>query len=92
MWHELPIEIRDNLKFPLRNNFEILQISKKITEDLDIDQQLFLVNFLQKKCWEKTKNKKIIELLENLKLNLINLITPRLAWEVALLKIGIEDR
>lgn len=91
MWQELPIEIRDNLKFPLRNNFEILKMSKIITEDLDIDQQLFLVNFLQKKCWEKTKNKNIIELLENLKLNLINLITPRLAWEVALLKIAIED-
>ena len=91
IWNELPDEIKDNLDFPLKDNIEILKISKKITEDLIIDQQIFLVNFIQNKFWVKTKNKNIIKILEKLKKNLRDLITPRLAWEVALLKIAIED-
>ena len=91
MWNELPDEIKDNLDFPLNDNLEILKISKIITEDLEIDQQVFLVNFIQNKYWKKTKNINIIKTLENLKLNLRDLITPRLSWEVALLKIAIED-
>ena len=91
IWNELPDEIKDNLNLPLKDNVEILKISKKITEDLEIDQQIFLVNFMQNKYWKKTKNKKIIKTLENLKVNLRDLITPRLSWEIALFKIAIED-
>ena len=58
---------------------------------LDIDQQMFLINFIQQKCWEKTKNKNIAKKLENLKSHLKGFIQPRLAWEVTLLKIAIED-
>ena len=91
IWNKLPHEIKDNLDFPLSDNLEILKISKIISEELEIDQQFFLINFLQKKCWEKTKNKNIVIKLEDLKVNLKNFIQPRLAWEVALLKIAIED-
>ena len=91
IWNELPNEIKDNLDFPLSNNLEILKISKIITEELEIDQQVFLVNFIQKKCWEKTKNKNMIKILEDLKINLRGFIQPRLSWEVALLKIAIKD-
>ncbi len=91
IWNELPNEIKDNLNFPLSDNLEILKISKIITEELEIDQQVFLVNFIQKKCWEKTKNKNIIKTLEDLKINIRGFIQPRLSWEVALLKIAIKD-
>ena len=91
MWNELPDEIKNNLEFPLSDNLEILKISKIISEELEIDQQIFLINFLQKKCWDKTKNPNIIKKLENLKVNLKNFIQPRLAWEVNLLKIAIND-
>ena len=91
MWNELPDEIKNNLEFPMKDNLEILKISKIITEDLEIDQQVFLVNFIQNKYWKKTKNKEIIKILENLKVNLRDLITPRLSWEVALLKIALVD-
>ena len=91
IWNELPDEIKNNLDFPLTDNLEILKISKIISEELDIDQQIFLINFVQKKCWKKTKNKNIINKLEDLKVNLNNFIQPRLAWEVTLLKIAVED-
>ena len=91
IWNELPDDIKNNLDFPLTDKLEILKISKLISEELDIDQQIFIVNFVQKKCWGKTKNKNIINKLENLKVNLNNFVQPRLAWEVALLRIAIED-
>ena len=91
LWNELPDKIKDNLDFPLIDNLEILKFSKLISEELEINQQIFLINFVQKNCWEKTKNKNIIKKLEDLKINLNNFIQPRLAWEVTLLKIAIED-
>lgn len=91
IWNELPNEIKENLEFPLCNNLEILKITKIISEQLDIDQQIFLINFIQQKCWAKTKNRNIIKKLEKLKLHLKGFIQPRLAWEVTLLKIAIED-
>ena len=91
IWNELPSEIIDNLTFPLRNNLEILKISKKISEELEIDQQIFLINFLQRQYWKRTKNKNIVEKLEVLKIHLKSYIQSRLAWEVTLLKIAIED-
>tara|TARA_B100000579_G_scaffold433246_1_gene451640 strand:+ start:742 stop:1698 length:957 start_codon:yes stop_codon:yes gene_type:complete len=91
IWKELPDHIKENLDFPLRDNLEILKITKTISEELDIDQQIFLINFLQQKCWAKTKKKNIIRQLEDLKLYLQGFIQPRLAWEVTLLKIANED-
>ena len=91
LWFELPNEIKENLDFPLNDNLEILKITKIISEELDIDQQIFLINFLQQKYWAKTKNRKIVKKLENLKINLKSFIQPRLAWEVTLFKIAIED-
>ena len=91
MWSKLSDEIKDKINLPLKSNLEILQTSKIITEDLEVDQQIFLVNFIQNKYWKKTKNKNIIETLEKLKLNLKDSISPRLSWEVALLKIAIEN-
>jgi len=91
LWNELPNEIKENLDFPLSDNLKILKIAKIISEELDIDQQMFLINFIQQKSWAKTKNIHIIKKLENLKLHLKGFIQPRLAWEVTLLKIAIED-
>ena len=91
IWNELPIEIKNNLDFPLHDTLEILKISKLISEELEIHQQIFLINFLQNKYWEKTNKESIVKKLEDLKLHLKSFIQPRLAWEVTLLKIAIED-
>jgi len=91
LWQNIPNVIKENLDFPLKDNLKILKITQLISEELEIDQQIFLINFLQQKSWAKTKNKKIIQKLENLKLHLKGFVQPRLAWEVTLLKIAIED-
>ena len=90
-WKELPDEIKDNLEYPLSDNLEILKISKIISEELDTYQQIFLINFIKNKYWEKTKNKNIARKLENLKGYVKGFVQQRLAWEVTLLKIANED-
>ena len=91
IWNLIPNDIKDNLDLPLTDNLEILKIAKLISEELEIDQQIFLVNITQKRWWENTKNVNIIKKLEDLKSHLKGFIQPRLAWEVTLLKIAIED-
>ena len=91
IWNELPNDVKENLNFPMSDEIEILRISQLISEELNTDQQIFLINLAQNQCWVKTKNKNIIKKLEDLKIYLRNFIQPRLAWEITLLKIAIED-
>ena len=76
---------------PIKNSLKILEISKSITEKLENFQQIYLVNLIQTIWWRKTKNVGLVKKLENLKYLLRRNIQPRLAWEIAFLKISMED-
>ena len=84
-------EIIGKLDSPIKNSLEILEISKSISEKLEIPQQICLVNLIQTNWWRKTKNISLINTLENLKYFLRKNIQPRLAWEITFLKISMED-
>jgi len=84
-------EIISKLDSPIKNSLEILEISKLISEKLEIFQQICLVNLIQTIWWRKTKNIGLVKKLENLKNLLRKNIQPRLAWEITFLKISIED-
>jgi len=83
-------EIISKLYSPLKNSLEILELSKLITEKLEIYQQIILVNLIQTIWWRKTKDAGLAKNLENLKIYLRRNIQPRLAWEITFLKIS-ED-
>jgi len=91
IWNELSCEIISKLDFPIDNKLEILELSRLISEKLEINQQIFLVNFIQIIWWRKTKNSDLVKKLENLKKYLRKNIQPRLAWEITFLKIVMED-
>ena len=91
IWNELSHEITSKFDFPVKNSQEILELSKLISEQLEIYQQIYLVNFIQINWWRKTKNIDIVKKLEKLKVNLRRNIQPRLAWEITLLKISMEN-
>ena len=91
IWKELSDEITSKLIFPLKDNLEILQVCKSISEQLEIYQQICLINLIQQMWWRKTRNINLVKKLEKLKSHIKNHIQPRLAWEVTLLKIAIED-
>ena len=91
-WNELSEEITSKLNSPIKNNLEIFEVAKLITEQLETDQQICLVNFIQIIWWRKVKNPVLIKNLENLKSYLKNSIQPRLSWEITFLKISLEDK
>ena len=91
IWNDFSDEILSKLGSPIKNSLEILEISKSISEKLEISQQICLVNLIQTIWWRKTKNISLVKKLENLKYLLRKNIQPRLAWEIAFLKISMED-
>ena len=91
IWNELSDEITNKLDSPITNSLEILEVSKLISEQLDIHKQICLVNFIQIIWWRKTKNIDLVKKMENLKFHLTKNIQPRLAWEITFLKIAMED-
>ena len=91
IWSNFSDEIICKLDSPIKNSLEILEISKLISEKLEIFQQVCLVNLIQTVWWRKTKNIGLVKKLENLKYLLRRNIQPRLAWEIAFLKISMED-
>ncbi|WP_288234841.1 DNA polymerase III subunit delta' [uncultured Prochlorococcus sp.] len=91
IWNDFSDEIISKLDSPIKNSLEILEISKTISEKLEILQQICLVNLIQTIWWRKTKNFGLVKKLENLKYFLRNNIQPRLAWEITFLKISMED-
>ena len=91
IWSGIPRKIKEEIKNPILNYLSIFSISKYISDELDFNQQEFLVDYIQYIWWKKTLNKNIISILEEIKKNLRNNIQPRLSWEVNLLKIALKD-
>ena len=91
IWNNFSDKIISKLDSPIKNSLEILEISKLISEKLEISQQIHLVNLIQNIWWRKTKNTSLVKKLENLKNLLSKKIQPRLAWEITFLKISMED-
>ncbi len=91
IWNELSEEIISKLDSPLKNSLEILKVSKLISEQLEIYQQISLANLIQIIWWRKTNNVDVVKKLENLKFHLRKNIQPRLAWEITFLKISMEN-
>jgi len=91
IWNDFSDEIISKLDSPIKSSIEILELSKSISEKLEIFQQISLVNLIQTIWWRKTKNISLVKKLENLKYLLRKNIQPRLAWEITFLKISIEN-
>ncbi len=91
IWNDFSDEMISQLDSPIKNSLEILEISKEISEKLEISQQICLVNLIQTIWWRKTKNMSLAKKLEDLKYFLRKNIQPRLAWEITFLKISTED-
>ena len=91
IWLAIPEEIKQKILTPFHENVEILILVKIITDELNLKEQNFLIEFMQYRWWKKTQNIEITKIVENLKVNLKNNVQPRLAWEVCLLKIALND-
>jgi len=91
IWDQISEEIKQEIVFPLKSYANILFLAKNITSQLDLNQQELLLNFMQRKWWANTRNKKIAEILESIKENINSNVQPRISWEVGLLKVKLEE-
>tara|TARA_B100000212_G_scaffold17288_1_gene11778 strand:- start:629 stop:1576 length:948 start_codon:yes stop_codon:yes gene_type:complete len=91
IWNQIPENIKYEIKVPLTDYKNILFLAKNIATHLSLNQQEFLLNYMQRNWWIKTKDKKIAEILENIKVNINSNIQSRISWEVGLLKLKFEN-
>jgi len=90
-WLGIPSSLRQKLELKLGNQIESLKLAKEITDELNIEQQLWLVDFEQNRVWITESNTNKIKKLDELRKQLLNYVQPRLAWEVALIEINLMD-
>ena len=88
-WLNISSRLRQKLEMKITNQIELLKLAKEITDELNIEQQLWLINFQQSNIWEKERNSTMVKKLEVLKKQLLKYVQPRLAWEVTLLDINL---
>jgi len=88
-WLAISSQLKQNLEIKSTNKIELLKLANEITDELNIEQQLWFIDFQQNVVWEKEKNSIKVKQLEELRKQLLNYVQPRLAWEVALLEINL---
>ena len=88
-WLGISSSLRQKLEIKFDNQIELLKLAKEITDELNIEQQLWLVDFEQNRVWIRKNNSNIVKKLEDLRKQLLNYVQPRLAWEVTLLEINL---
>ena len=90
-WLGISSSLRQKLEIKFDNQIELLKLAKEITDELNIEQQLWLVDFEQNRAWIKNNNSNTVKKLEDLRKQLLNYVQPRLAWEVTLLEIKVNN-
>tara|TARA_Y100001968_G_scaffold297456_1_gene306403 strand:- start:1285 stop:2265 length:981 start_codon:yes stop_codon:yes gene_type:complete len=89
VWENIPIELFNRLKvIPNKNPTESLSLAKDLSEKLDSEQQLWMINWLQQNIWLNRPNLKAINKLEKLRFLIQSFVSPRLAWEVTLIELN----
>jgi len=64
-----------------------LELGKKVDHDLDLEAQLWLVDYLQESYWQQWHRPNIINELEKAREYLLSYAQPRLVWECTLISL-----
>ncbi len=86
-WDALPDDLRQRLQNPPDQAMDALALARDLSEALDGEQQLWLINWWQQRLWRQSGGAASLERLERLRRQLLSFVQPRLAWEVALLDL-----
>ncbi len=87
-WRSLPEGLADRLLCLSRDPLEALALARDLSEALDAEQQLWLLNWWQLALWRRGGDVRLLKRLERLRSHLLAYVQPRLAWEVAVLEMG----
>lgn len=87
-WDRLPDGLAARLQEVPTNPLGALDLAREVSEGLEGDQQLWILNWWQTWLWHQHCNPHHMARLEVLRKHLLGHVQPRLAWEVALLELG----
>jgi DNA polymerase-3 subunit delta' len=87
-WRALPEGLAQRLQGLAASPIEALALARDLSEALDVEQQLWLLNWWQLLLWRQHRNRPQQLRLETLRRQLRSFVQPRLAWEVALLELS----
>ncbi len=88
-WHALPEGLAERLLTLGRDPMEALTLARELSEALDGEQQLWLLDWWQLQLWRRRREPAPLRRIEQLRSHLLAYVQPRLAWEVALLDLGV---
>ena len=88
LWQELPEGLAERLRLRRREPLEALALARDLTEALDVEQQLWLIDWWQRVLWAEALDPEPLRRLERLRQHLRAFVQPRLAWEVTLLDLA----
>ncbi len=84
---DIPREIINKIEERPSNSLEALSISKDIVEALNLEEQLWLIDFLQQEFWNKDHCLLTANRFEELRKHLLASVQPRISWEIALIEL-----
>jgi len=87
-WQELPEGLAERLLALERDPLAALALARDLSEGLDGEQQLWLLDWWQLMLWRRQGPAAALQRLEALRSHLLAHVQPRLAWEVALLDLA----
>ncbi|MFM7086746.1 MAG: DNA polymerase III subunit delta' [Cyanobium sp.] len=88
LWRELPGGLAQRLLELRAEPLEALALARDLSEALEVEQQQWLLNWWQLALWRRRGPGVDLMRLERLRAHLRAHVSPRLAWEVALLQLG----
>ncbi|BAQ62086.1 DNA polymerase III delta prime subunit [Geminocystis sp. NIES-3708] len=84
---EIPSDLLLQLTKLPDNVIDGLNLAKQISKDIELENQIWLADYLQYLYWDKERKINIIEALEKVKKFLSRYIQPRLVWDCFFLDI-----
>jgi DNA polymerase-3 subunit delta' len=91
-WRALPEGLAERLLALGPEPIEALHLARDLCEQLDGEQQLWLLSWWQWALWRRQRRAAVLRRLESLRAQLRSFVQPRLAWEVALLELALGPR
>ena len=86
-WHALPDALKSRLQVVPSEPMDALALARDLCESLDVEQQLWLIDWWEQQIWRQNLSSSALKRLETLRRHLLSFVQPRLAWEVTLLDL-----
>ncbi len=83
----IPPDLINQLKTPPPNLTSIFTLAQTITQELDVENQLWLIDYLQVYYWRSGQKTQIALIWEQARQFLQQYVNPRLVWECSLIEL-----